>query len=48
MVMEGNKLLLSDFANEEGFELTRYISQLFEYFSNLPKNNNTQYEPAQV
>ncbi|MED3561078.1 hypothetical protein [Bacillus xiapuensis] len=45
--MEGNKLLLSDYANEEGFELTRYITNLFEYFSILPKNNPSQYKPAQ-
>ncbi|MDR7002559.1 hypothetical protein [Neobacillus niacini] len=45
--MEENKLLLSDFANEEGFELSKYITHLFEYFSNLPKNKSTQYERAQ-
>ncbi|CAH2716752.1 hypothetical protein BACCIP111895_03940 [Neobacillus rhizosphaerae] len=44
--MEENKLLLSEFANEDGFELNRYLTQLFEYFSTLPKSENTNTEPA--
>ncbi|MCM3693139.1 hypothetical protein [Neobacillus niacini] len=32
--MKESKLLLSQFANEEGFELTNYLTQLFEYVSN--------------
>lgn len=31
--MKESKLLLSQFANEEGFELTNYLTQLFEYVS---------------
>ncbi|WP_312470530.1 hypothetical protein [Neobacillus sp.] len=44
--MEENKLLLSEFANEDGFELNSYLTQLFEYFSSLPKSKNTNTEPA--
>lgn len=29
--MKESKLLLSQFANEEGFELTSYLTHLFEY-----------------
>jgi hypothetical protein len=39
--MEEKKLLLSAFANEEGFELNSYITHLFEYFSNLSNTENT-------
>ncbi|MDQ6595292.1 hypothetical protein [Bacillus salipaludis] len=45
--MEGNRLLLTDFTSDEGFELTRYITHLFEYVSSLQKNNNPQFKPAQ-
>ncbi|MEH7273077.1 hypothetical protein [Neobacillus vireti] len=31
--MNETKLLLSEFANEEGFELTNYLTHLFEYVS---------------
>jgi flagellin-specific chaperone FliS len=31
--MKESKLLLSQFANEEGFELSNYITHLFEYVS---------------
>ncbi|WP_268926667.1 hypothetical protein [Neobacillus vireti] len=31
--MEENKLLLSEFASENGFELNKYLTQLFEYMS---------------
>jgi flagellin-specific chaperone FliS len=31
--MKESKLLLSQFANEEGFELKDYLTQLFEYVS---------------
>lgn len=44
--MEENKLLLSEFATEDGFELNRYITQLFEVFSNLSKGDNANTEPA--
>ncbi|MFK9091470.1 hypothetical protein [Bacillus salipaludis] len=33
--MTENKLLLSEFANKEGFELNRYLTHLFDYFSKL-------------
>ncbi len=45
--MEGNRLLLTDFTSDEGFELTRYIAHLFEYVSSLHENNNIQFKPAQ-
>jgi flagellin-specific chaperone FliS len=32
-IMKESKLLLSQFANEEGFELTKYLNHLFEYVS---------------
>ena len=32
-IMKESKLLLSQFANEEGFELTKYLNTLFEYVS---------------
>ncbi|MEH7299408.1 hypothetical protein [Neobacillus drentensis] len=44
--MNENKLLLSEFASEDGFELNNYINQLFEYFSTLTKNQNTNTEPT--
>lgn len=44
--MNENKLLLSEFASEDGFELSSYINQLFEYFSTLSKNQNTNTEPT--
>ncbi|WHY00478.1 hypothetical protein [Neobacillus sp. DY30] len=31
--MNESKLLLSQFANEEGFELSNYLTHLFEYVS---------------
>ncbi|MDR7079617.1 flagellin-specific chaperone FliS [Neobacillus niacini] len=31
--MNETKFLLSQFANEEGFELTNYLTHLFEYVS---------------
>lgn len=31
--MNETKLLLSNFANEEGFELSKYLTHLFEYVS---------------
>jgi hypothetical protein len=31
--MKESKLLLSQFANEEGFELKDYLTHLFEYVS---------------
>ena len=44
--MKDSKLLLSQFANEEGFELSNYITHLFEYVStqlgqNQPTNTTT-------
>jgi hypothetical protein len=40
--MKESKLLLSQFANEEGFELTNYLTQLFEYVSNLTRSAPTK------
>ncbi|MFP7298658.1 hypothetical protein [Neobacillus niacini] len=31
--MKDSNLLLSQFANEDGFELTKYLTHLFEYVS---------------
>ncbi|WHY86107.1 hypothetical protein QNH39_26625 [Neobacillus novalis] len=31
--MEENKLLLSEFANEDGFDLNTYLTHLFDYLS---------------
>ncbi|MBY0145170.1 hypothetical protein [Neobacillus niacini] len=47
--MKESKLLLSQFANEEGFELTQYITHLFEYVStqlgqNQPINTTAEME----
>lgn len=44
--MKENKLLLSEFANEEGFELNSYLTHLFEYFSSLSKTEATKIEPT--
>ncbi|MFB5193698.1 hypothetical protein ACE198_02105 [Neobacillus sp. KR4-4] len=44
--MKENKLLLSEFANEDGFELNRYITHLFEYFSSLSKTEVAKIEPT--
>ncbi|WP_410894456.1 hypothetical protein [Neobacillus sp. 204] len=44
--MKENKLLLSEFANEEGFELNNYLTSLFEYFSSLSKNEASKVEPT--
>lgn len=39
--MSENKLLLSQFANEEGFELTKYLTHLFEYVSHQLGQDST-------
>lgn len=44
--MKENKLLLSEFANEEGFELNSYLTHLFEYFSSLSKTEAAKIEPT--
>ena len=44
--MKEDRLLLSEFTNEEGFELNSYLTSLFEYFSNLTKTEGTKIEPA--
>jgi hypothetical protein len=46
--MEESKLLLSQFASEEGFELSKYVNQLFEYVStqlgqNPPSNTEAEH-----
>lgn len=40
--MKENKLLLSEFANEEGFELNSYITHLFESMS----QDEMEFEPS--
>ena len=37
--MNESKLLLSQFANEEGFELSNYLNHLFEYVSHQLAQN---------
>ncbi|MEH7307903.1 hypothetical protein [Neobacillus drentensis] len=44
--MKEDTLLLSEFANEEGFELNGYLTHLFEYCSTLSKNDATKFEPT--
>ena len=39
--MKENKLLLSHFANDEGFELTNYLTHLFEIVSHQLVQNTT-------
>ncbi len=45
--MMENNLLLSEFANEDGFELNNYIASLFECISTLSEDDHTDFEPAQ-
>ena len=44
--MKDQLLLLSEFTNDEGFELNRYITHLFEQFSTLSINDNETIEPT--
>ncbi|MBV7508907.1 hypothetical protein KW850_27270 [Bacillus sp. sid0103] len=44
--MKENKLLLSEFVNEEGFELNSYLTSLFEYISSLSNTEVTKMEPT--
>jgi hypothetical protein len=44
--MKDGQLLLSEFASEEGFELTSYLTSLFEYISSLSKNEDVKMEPT--
>ncbi|WP_190284769.1 hypothetical protein [Bacillus sp. S3] len=44
--MKESGLLFSEFANEDGFELNKYLTQLFEYISNMPKTETTNTEPS--
>ena len=44
--MKEYKLVLSEFTNEKGFELNSYLTSLFEYFSDLSKNEITKMEPT--
>jgi hypothetical protein len=46
MKMRENKLLLSEFTNEEGFELNSYLTSLFEYISSLTKTEVAKIEPT--
>ncbi|WHY77403.1 hypothetical protein QNH20_25640 [Neobacillus sp. WH10] len=45
--MKENGLLFSEFAKEDGFELNKYLTQLFDYFSTLSKTEDTKTEPPQ-
>ena len=44
--MNDQLLLLSEFVNEEGFELNSYLTHLFEHFSSLSNNDDINSEPA--
>ncbi|NHC38430.1 hypothetical protein G6549_00510 [Bacillus sp. MM2020_1] len=44
--MKESQLSLSEFANEEGFELNSYLTSLFEYISSLSKNDGVKMEPT--
>ncbi|WP_272928158.1 hypothetical protein [Bacillus sp. USDA818B3_A] len=44
--MNDQLLLLSEFANEDGFELNNYLTHLFEQFSTLSNKNDINTEPA--
>ncbi|WP_312470529.1 hypothetical protein [Neobacillus sp.] len=44
--MEENKLLLSEFANEEGFELNKYLTHLFDYYLKRSTAGKSNTEPA--
>ncbi|MEH7074292.1 hypothetical protein [Neobacillus drentensis] len=44
--MKESKLLLSEFANEDGFELNSYITSLFEYITSLSKTEINKIEPT--
>jgi hypothetical protein len=46
MRVKENRLLLSEFVSEEGFELNSYLTSLFEYFSSLSKTEVTKIEPT--
>ncbi|MEC1520707.1 hypothetical protein P9D43_01510 [Neobacillus niacini] len=47
--MNESKLLLSQFANEEGFELSNYLSHLFDIVSNqLGQNPPTTTEMENI
>ncbi|MEH7253081.1 hypothetical protein V7111_13210 [Neobacillus niacini] len=39
--MDENKLLLTHFANDEGFELTNYLTHLFELVSHQLVQNTS-------
>ncbi|MEH7118871.1 hypothetical protein V7128_15805 [Neobacillus vireti] len=41
-----DQLLLSEFANEDGFELNGYLTQLFEYFSIKSQDDDLTIEPT--
>ncbi|WP_169802770.1 hypothetical protein [Neobacillus soli] len=44
--MKKNNLLLSEFANQEGFELNGYLTELFEYFSTLSETDHRNTKPT--
>ncbi|MEH7111476.1 hypothetical protein V7124_03730 [Neobacillus niacini] len=46
--MNDTKLLLSQFTNEEGFELNKYLTHLFEYVSLQLGSNPAINPPTEV
>ncbi|WP_180960449.1 hypothetical protein [Neobacillus cucumis] len=45
--MKSQLLLLSEFVNEDGFELNSYLSHLFEQVSTLSNMEDLNIEPTQ-
>ncbi|MEH7355400.1 hypothetical protein V7150_17725 [Neobacillus drentensis] len=43
--MKESRLVFSEFAKEDRFELNKYLIQLFEYVSTLSKAEDTNTEP---
>jgi len=42
--MKENKLLLSEFVKDEGFELNHYLTHLFDYISSLSTSEAAERE----
>ena len=45
--MNSQLLLLSEFVNEDRFELNSYLTHLFEHLSTLTNNEDLNIEPTQ-
>ncbi|WP_257000253.1 hypothetical protein [Neobacillus jeddahensis] len=43
--MKEGMLVFAEFAKEDGFELNRYVGQLFEYFSLLSTQDDREPTP---